>query len=82
MSAPMDKTKLFVRELERNDGKLLTLNQYEIGDVGCVVWDAAIVLSKYFESQDFDSGRFWAGKKVFELGSGTGVVGLMAASYG
>lgn len=80
MAAPLDK--LFTRELERNDDGIVKISQSEIGDVGCVVWDAAIVLSKYLETRDFDGGKSWMGKKVVELGAGTGVVGLFAASYG
>ncbi|XP_046374633.2 protein N-lysine methyltransferase METTL21D-like [Haliotis rufescens] len=80
MAAPLDK--LFTRELERNDDEIVKISQSEIGDVGCVVWDAAIVLSKYLETHDFDGGKSWMGKKVVELGAGTGVVGLFAASYG
>lgn len=78
----MERQNMFVREIERNDEKTLRINQYEIGDVGCVVWDAAIVLSKYFETKDFQDGKFWREKRLVELGAGTGVVGLMAASYG
>lgn len=82
MAAPIDLDRVFVREIERNDEKTLTINQSEIGDVGCVVWDAAIVLSKYLETEDFNGGLYLTGKKVVEIGAGTGVVGLMAASYG
>ncbi|XP_052772866.1 protein N-lysine methyltransferase METTL21D-like [Mya arenaria] len=82
MAAPMKESNIFTRDLERNDDKVLKLKQYETGDVGCVVWDAAIVLAKYFEAADFQYGRFWKGKKVLELGSGTGAVGLLTASYG
>ncbi|XP_052808920.1 protein N-lysine methyltransferase METTL21D-like isoform X2 [Mya arenaria] len=78
----MKESNIFTRDLERNDDKVLKLKQYETGDVGCVVWDAAIVLAKYFEAADFQYGRFWKGKKVLELGSGTGAVGLLTASYG
>ena len=80
MAAPLDN--LFVREIDRNDGQTLKINQSEIGDVGCVVWDAALVLTKYLESNDFERGAAWNGKQVLELGAGTGVVGLYAASLG
>lgn len=76
----------FVRDIERNDGCTLNINQCYQGDVGCVVWDAAIVLSKYLETKHFHDPssevNVWAGKSVVELGAGTGVVGLMAASMG
>ena len=82
MSAPIDLEKVFVREIDRNDDSVLKILQSEIGDVGCVVWDAALVLSKYLETEDFDFGRGMDTKTVVELGAGTGVVGLMAASFG
>ncbi|XP_045168423.2 protein N-lysine methyltransferase METTL21D-like isoform X2 [Mercenaria mercenaria] len=82
MSAPMNLEKVFVREVQRNDSEILQINQCEVGDVGCVVWDAAIVLAKYLESHDFHRGNDLVDKAVVEIGAGTGVVGLMAASYG
>ncbi|XP_019721071.1 protein N-lysine methyltransferase METTL21D [Hippocampus comes] len=76
----------FVRQIDKNDGSLLTVCQCYMGDVGCVVWDAAIVLAKYLETKQFydpSSGvNLWAGQRVVELGAGTGVVGLMAATLG
>ncbi|KAL4613128.1 CN138 protein-like [Arapaima gigas] len=76
----------FVRELERKDGTTLRIQQYSEGDVGCVVWDAAIVLAKYLESEAFfepAAGKnVWLNRRVLELGAGTGVPGLMAASLG
>lgn len=83
MSAPTDKT--FVRQLERKDGSVLNIHQSEIGDVGCVVWDAAIVLTLYLETNDFrcgDSGNILENKNAIELGAGTGIVGLQAACLG
>ena len=76
---------MFTRELERRDGQVLTISQYEVGDVGCVVWDAALVLSYYLESADFsdETGKSrLLGRSVMELGSGTGVVGIQAAACG
>jgi len=43
---------VFIRTFEINScGKSLTLWQKEVGDVSCVVWDAALVLAKYSISQ-------------------------------
>uniref|UniRef100_A0A3Q4GEP0 Valosin containing protein lysine (K) methyltransferase n=1 Tax=Neolamprologus brichardi TaxID=32507 RepID=A0A3Q4GEP0_NEOBR len=76
----------FVREIDRNDGCALKVKQCFLGDVGCVVWDAAIVLAKYLETKQFydpSSGvNVWSGRTVLELGAGTGVVGLMVATLG
>ena len=83
MAASMDK--LFVREYECKNGDILTINQCEIGDVGCVVWDAALVLASYLETEDWktNSGENrLLNKNVLELGAGTGLVGLQAAHLG
>ncbi|XP_028677381.2 protein-lysine methyltransferase METTL21D [Erpetoichthys calabaricus] len=80
MAAPVLVAEYFVREIPRKQGPPLSLKQCSTGDVGCVVWDAAIVLSKYLET---DRMRLaWSGRTVLELGSGTAVVGLMAATLG
>ena len=50
--------------------------------LGCVVWDAALVLCKYLETADFDNGRALLGQTCVDLGSGTGAVGLVAAALG
>lgn len=80
MAAPIENT--FVREVETNTGQFLKIHQLEVGDVGCVVWDAALVLSKYIETPDFKNGELLQGKKILELGAGTGCVGIMAAHIG
>uniref|UniRef100_A0A669DVA7 Valosin containing protein lysine (K) methyltransferase n=1 Tax=Oreochromis niloticus TaxID=8128 RepID=A0A669DVA7_ORENI len=80
MAAKADENEYFVREIERNDGCALKVKQCFLGDVGCVVWDAAIVLAKYLETKQFydpSSGvNVWSGRTVLELGAGTGVVVL------
>ncbi|KAM3849362.1 protein N-lysine methyltransferase METTL21D-like [Diretmus argenteus] len=86
MAADAEQSSYFVREIEKNDGCVLKMKQCYKGDVGCVVWDAAIVLAKYLETTQFydpASGvNAWADTCVLELGAGTGVVGLMAATLG
>nr|XP_020446511.1 protein-lysine methyltransferase METTL21D [Monopterus albus] len=86
MAADIDECKYFVREIKKNEGCVLKVKQCYLGDVGCVVWDAAIVLARYLETKQFydpSSGvNVWAGRRVVELGAGTGVVGLMAATLG
>ncbi|XP_076982929.1 protein N-lysine methyltransferase METTL21D isoform X3 [Tamandua tetradactyla] len=79
-----DPLRSFVRVLEKRDGTALRLQQYGSGGVGCVVWDAAIVLSKYLETPGFsgDGAHSLSRRSVLELGSGTGAVGLMAATLG
>ncbi|KAM4664437.1 protein N-lysine methyltransferase METTL21D [Discoglossus pictus] len=70
---------VFIRELSLANGTELRIRQLSSGDVGCVVWDAAIVLSKYLESPE---GPRLEGRAVLELGAGTGIVGIMAATLG
>ena len=65
MAASLDG-ETFVRVIEVESSKSeLKIHQSYIGDVGCVVWDAALVLSKYIdfvnsrkcvESDDSDGG--------------------------
>jgi len=81
----MAERRMFTRELERRDGRVLSVSQYEVGDEGSVVWDAALVLAFYLESADFtdETGNSrLLNKSVVELGSGTGVVGIQAAACG
>ncbi|KAM6961049.1 protein N-lysine methyltransferase METTL21D [Aplochiton taeniatus] len=86
MADSAEQDHYFVREIEKNDGCVLRMKQCYKGDVGCVVWDAAIVLAKYLETKQFYDPacqlNAWSQKCVLELGSGTGVVGLMAATLG
>lgn len=86
MAAGGEQSNYFVREIEKNDGSILKVKQCYMGDVGCVVWDAAIVLAKYLETKQFyepPAGvNVWADSRVLELGAGTGAVGLMAATLG
>uniref|UniRef100_A0A8D0GQI3 EEF1A lysine methyltransferase 3 n=1 Tax=Sphenodon punctatus TaxID=8508 RepID=A0A8D0GQI3_SPHPU len=46
--------------------------------VAAPVWEAALTLCEYFEAQKMNFG----GKKVIELGAGTGIVGILAALLG
>ncbi|CAG0889402.1 unnamed protein product [Darwinula stevensoni] len=74
-----------IREFEIGEGEVrptLHIVQKTIGDVGCVVWDAALVLAKYLERLCSEEKDFLRGKKVLELGAGTGLVGLVAAYFG
>ncbi|XP_041465886.1 protein-lysine methyltransferase METTL21D-like [Lytechinus variegatus] len=79
----MDESQLYPREIECEDGTCLMIQQSYVGDVGCVVWDAALVLSKYLETEGF-SRRFGElkSKRLLELGAGTGATGLVACKLG
>lgn len=86
MSAGVSIENTFVREIETGPWNSVTLqiHQLMIGDEGCVVWDAALVLLKYLEMTDlwFQGNHLLEGANVLELGSGTGAVGLTAAAFG
>ncbi|XP_067944032.1 protein N-lysine methyltransferase METTL21D-like [Watersipora subatra] len=41
--------RLYTRVTQLDDGRSISIYQSEVGDVGCVVWDAAIVLAKFYE---------------------------------
>lgn len=100
-----DPKSLYPRVMELDDGRTVDVYQSELGDVGCVVWDAAIVLSKFYElmstqtyaaiakrtnlTSDYCSKLITlvhqvnkGDSRVIELGSGTGCVGIIAASMG
>uniref|UniRef100_A0A8C3S729 EEF1A lysine methyltransferase 3 n=1 Tax=Chelydra serpentina TaxID=8475 RepID=A0A8C3S729_CHESE len=61
-------------------GHVLTIAQHHGARLGVAapVWEAALTLCKYFEKQKLS---FW-GKKVIELGAGTGIVGILATLLG
>lgn len=55
----------------------------EIGDrIATKVWDCAIIMSHYFEQVVADNPNFFVGKRVIELGSGTGFLGLACWALG
>jgi len=83
LMAANDTSKYFTREIQCCKDKIsLRIKQMCVGDVGCVVWDAALVLSAFLEQETYFPPSFWIGKRVIELGAGTGVVGLAAAAHG
>ena len=74
---------VFTRKFEISScGKSLTFCQKEVGDVSCVVWDAALVLAKYLEARCNNMHDWLRGRSVVELGAGIGCVGLTAACFG
>ncbi|XP_032790305.2 protein-lysine methyltransferase METTL21D isoform X1 [Daphnia magna] len=75
--------KYFSREfqLTSNDVNLEIL-QHTVGDVGCVVWDAALVLGAYLDHMNQTGQIPVKNRRILELGSGTGFVGLVAAALG
>ena len=75
--------KYFSREFELSSSNVnLEFLQHTVGDVGCVVWDAALVLAGYLDRMNQVGQKTLKGLKILELGSGTGCVGLVAAALG
>eukprot|EP00697_Spironema_sp_BW2_P001773 gnl/Spiro4/12396_TR6547_c0_g1_i1.p1 gnl/Spiro4/12396_TR6547_c0_g1~~gnl/Spiro4/12396_TR6547_c0_g1_i1.p1 ORF type:complete len:194 (+),score=18.45 gnl/Spiro4/12396_TR6547_c0_g1_i1:59-640(+) len=52
------------------------------GDVAYTVWDGAVVLSQYFNNEKIFPSGFFHGKRVLELGAGTGLCGIALARLG
>ena len=67
------------REFQFNGLPNITINQdWQSLGVAAVVWEAALVLGTYFQNMTDDL----KGKKVLELGSGTGLAGIVACMLG
>ena len=82
MSSSESSSSSFVREVPCSGGAVLKIKQLYVGDVGCVVWDAALILAKFLENGLHFESDFWKERKVIDIGSGTGVVGLAAGVLG
>ena len=52
------------------------------GGVGATIWDAGLALARYFEFQVAEGKDCFRDQRVLELGSGTGLVGLVLAHLG
>ncbi|XP_032883674.1 EEF1A lysine methyltransferase 3-like [Amblyraja radiata] len=46
--------------------------------ISAIIWESGLVLCRYFQQEKID----FLGKKVIELGSGTGIVGILATLLG
>ena len=62
---------------ERNES--LEIYQTKIGSVGSWCWEAAICLAEYCYDHMFNQFK---NKRIVEIGSGTGIVGLQLAALG
>jgi predicted nicotinamide N-methyase len=52
------------------------------GELGSTVWDSALVLIKYLENVEEFPLNYFRGKRVVELGAGTGAVGIAIGMLG
>ncbi|XP_072351189.1 EEF1A lysine methyltransferase 3-like isoform X1 [Scyliorhinus torazame] len=61
-------------------GHPLNIARYFGGNLGfsASIWESALVLCQYFEQEKIS----FSGRKVIELGSGTGIVGILAVLLG
>ena len=50
--------------------------------LGATVWDAAIVFLKFLDNEKNFLPNYFLGKKTIDIGSGTGLVGIVAALLG
>jgi hypothetical protein len=67
------------------DGKEFTIVQENVicsEDLGNTVWDGSLVLVHYFSNKKVFSPDYWKGKRCIELGSGTGIVGIVVSTFG
>ncbi|XP_077097993.1 EEF1A lysine methyltransferase 3-like [Siphateles boraxobius] len=64
----------------RVSGQNITIHQYYCANLGvsASVWDSALHLCQFFEKECLDL----SGKRIIELGAGTGLVGIVAARLG
>jgi len=79
----MSDSAVFTRNFDVDQcEKPLVLYQHEVGEVSCVVWDAALVLASYLQKLASENEAYFEERKVLELGAGVGCVGLTAACLG
>ncbi|CAO4374162.1 unnamed protein product [Caenorhabditis nigoni] len=75
----MPENEEYARIIPFNNGESeLTIFQETVTDVGGVIWDSALMTIHYF----FKHSAKFEGKKVLEVGSGTGVCGIALAALG
>lgn len=82
----LDITNTFIRKFDIEDGRVISIHQSYVGDVGCVVWDAALVLSKFLiRATKIEDDKYKLVLKnctVVEIGSGTAICSITAAVLG
>jgi predicted nicotinamide N-methyase len=73
-----------IREIESFD-TVLRIEQ-DLGlvnkELGATIWDCAFVMMKTFENLEKYPEGFFNNKKILELGSGTGIIGIVLLNLG
>lgn len=68
------------RQIQIRD-KIITIQQdLSLSHAG-TVWDGALVLAYYLSKNEKLSYEYFKGKNVLQLGSGTGILGLVVALF-
>ncbi|KAK3287064.1 hypothetical protein CYMTET_5410 [Cymbomonas tetramitiformis] len=90
--APQDVNLLLRHDTQKNfeiSGRSLVLEQRHRESVGAVVWEAALVLARYLEycstsvyPHTYLEPISCKGKRILELGAGTGLAGMSASILG
>jgi predicted nicotinamide N-methyase len=80
-------TNAEIYPIELEDGRVLEFKQVANGETtgvgtGASLWPAAHVLSKYMEKRFLADETYLKGKRVCDIGSGTGCTGIVAAAFG
>ncbi|PRP83196.1 methyltransferase-like protein 21D-like [Planoprotostelium fungivorum] len=70
-----ESTSSLDKRIEYNSQEIIIKQDFS-GELGATVWDASIVLIKYIQNQNLQ------GKRILELGAGTGAVSIAAAFSG
>lgn len=70
-----------IDRIEQVNGKQICVSQdLSLSHAG-TVWDGAIVMISYWNKNKDVALELFAGKRVLELGSGTGLVGIGASAF-
>lgn len=78
LNTPLKRFKVPIRTFEFAGRQLTIQQKWDDHGVAAVVWDSAVVLCEFLEREK----HLVKNKNIIELGSGTGLVGLVAAYLG
>lgn len=78
----MEKSQIHIREINFKSSIYKFYQDSSLGHGGCI-WDGALVLIKYFEKnlQNLKDKYDFSNKIIVELGSGTGICGIIFSEF-